>query len=403
MKKTFLIVLVFVFGSFTAKAQDFSFQEMENPDNNEETISRVLLLGNQAFAGGANVNLYYDGSGWNKLSPSRLESISGIEKPDGEIYALHFANHQPFYRWNDNAKIWQTINKPEGIDGLRGTFVKSENITYFCQFTNDNYGEIWFYDGSSFQKRKSDFYLVYTDIWVKDQSNIFLMARTPGEGSFLYRYNDIEQELSLLHTFPSDRGIPKGIHSYDNNIFFITIDSDVYKWNDEEETMEDIRLYSEGEQYYYNDAVFATDENNIFVAGWSGLLHINLEAGTEQNIYSGGKFRDASVYENRVFLVGDNGIIVEMLIGESSSNEDIRASLKLSPNPVEDVLRIELPVLGLGTKEVEIFNSLGQVVLHSSFSSLETSLDLSALARGIYFVRVSEGKNVLTIEKIIKK
>jgi hypothetical protein len=311
--------------------------------------------------------------------------------------------YDPFYRWNDDTKNWQTINKPSGIESLRGMFVKSENITYFCQLTNDDYGEIWFYDGSSFVKRKSDFDLWYTDIWVKNQSNILLMAWTPGEASYLYRYNDIEQELTLLHTFPSDRGIPRGIYSYDDNIFFITIDSDVYQWNDEEETMVDIRLYSEGQGAYYNTSIFAIDNNNVFITGWKGLLHIDIENGNEENIYSGGKFRDASVWENRVFLVGDNGIIVEMLIGGSSSEEEISSILSIYPNPVEDVLRIELPVLELGTKEVEVFNSIGQTILRSSFSSLETSLDISALTKGIYFVKVSEGKKVLATDKLIKK
>jgi hypothetical protein len=45
MKKMFLIALIFVFGCFTANAQDFSFQEMENPDNDEGDIYSVLLLG----------------------------------------------------------------------------------------------------------------------------------------------------------------------------------------------------------------------------------------------------------------------------------------------------------------------------------------------------------------------
>lgn len=94
--------------------------------------------------------------------------------------------------------------------------------------------------------------------------------------------------------------------------------------------------------------------------------------------------------------------VVKAKMGNSSSTELVQDNLVygLYPNPVEDVLTIELPLNANAT--VEVVNVLGNVVLSSEVSASDNELNMGALPKGIYLVRISNGEAVHT-ERIIKE
>lgn len=80
-----------------------------------------------------------------------------------------------------------------------------------------------------------------------------------------------------------------------------------------------------------------------------------------------------------------------------------KKQVRIYPNPTSGILRIE--VLNLGEADnctLRIFNSAGAQVTSTLTTSATASLDISGQPNGIYFLRISIGKEESTW-KIIKK
>ena len=70
---------------------------------------------------------------------------------------------------------------------------------------------------------------------------------------------------------------------------------------------------------------------------------------------------------------------------------------KVYPNPAQNMLHVE----GTGLTEVEVFNIMGQSVLHVG-ENFET-VDISHLQNGIYFIRIKTTEGEKTVKIVIKK
>lgn len=94
--------------------------------------------------------------------------------------------------------------------------------------------------------------------------------------------------------------------------------------------------------------------------------------------------------------------VVKAKKGNSAETELVKSSVVagIYPNPVTDVLTIDLAVSGEAT--VEVITLLGNVVERAQISASEKSLNLSHLASGVYMVRITNGVAVYT-ERIVKK
>lgn len=78
--------------------------------------------------------------------------------------------------------------------------------------------------------------------------------------------------------------------------------------------------------------------------------------------------------------------------------------VKVYPNPVSNTLTIESRALGTAQQEkneVSIYNVLGEKILSQNFLGQKHSLNVSAFAKGIYFVEVKTEKAVVT-RRIVK-
>ena len=76
-------------------------------------------------------------------------------------------------------------------------------------------------------------------------------------------------------------------------------------------------------------------------------------------------------------------------------------AILLYPNPVSDKLVISLPTYNGNTK-LSIFNVSGEKVLERQITDYKTQLDISALPRGVYFMRLQDEKMV-EVGKMVKK
>ncbi len=94
------------------------------------------------------------------------------------------------------------------------------------------------------------------------------------------------------------------------------------------------------------------------------------------------------------------GDFMELYLGQT----DI---VRIYPNPVTDVLNVEYSIASFGTINIAIINSLGQVVQvplstqTAPFQQQRTTLDLSQLPRGTYYITIVGNEDNAT-EKFIK-
>lgn len=86
------------------------------------------------------------------------------------------------------------------------------------------------------------------------------------------------------------------------------------------------------------------------------------------------------------------------IVDEAKNNFPV---IEIYPNPVHDLLSINLGSVDFTTVKVEVINSIGQVVLLSNVTSNQMPLNVSQLASGIYIVKVVINKETIK-HKLIK-
>ncbi len=75
--------------------------------------------------------------------------------------------------------------------------------------------------------------------------------------------------------------------------------------------------------------------------------------------------------------------------------------IAIIPNPSNDKITISSPAI-TGNTQLSIFNVSGEKVIERQITDNETQIDISALPRGVYFVRVQNEKMV-EVGKMVKE
>ena len=76
-------------------------------------------------------------------------------------------------------------------------------------------------------------------------------------------------------------------------------------------------------------------------------------------------------------------------------------SFEMYPNPVSDLLNIQLPT-GSEKAEVSVFDYTGRLVSSKTISSNDTAIDVQKISKGIYMIRVA-ANNKIGVQRFIKK
>ena len=74
----------------------------------------------------------------------------------------------------------------------------------------------------------------------------------------------------------------------------------------------------------------------------------------------------------------------------------------INPNPSLGEFIISITSIS-GNKTAEIYNTVGQLIFREPLVSLQTKINLSEQANGVYFVRIIENGNTVYYSKIIKE
>jgi len=82
-----------------------------------------------------------------------------------------------------------------------------------------------------------------------------------------------------------------------------------------------------------------------------------------------------------------------------AENKAIMNRINVFPNPTNDILNIQLSLFSKGT--IVIYNSIGQIAKAINIDKNNLSLDISSWNKGIYFIRLFDGKGNNSISKLI--
>ena len=89
-------------------------------------------------------------------------------------------------------------------------------------------------------------------------------------------------------------------------------------------------------------------------------------------------------------------------------NEYSGFEFKLYPNPTKDIVNVQLTMNNeqLGDVDIQVFDIYGKlldVIKLQSGTSLQTQIDLSRYANGVYLIKAVAEGNVLAVRKVVKK
>lgn len=133
---------------------------------------------------------------------------------------------------------------------------------------------------------------------------------------------------------------------------------------------------SENNIKYYLDNLLIATVNNFTKIDLQGMnfLHDN---------YGGDAYFDNIIYNS------DNLAV----------NDATKGNIKLYPNPVKDILKLNLPN-GEKISTIEVYNTLGQKV--SDFSNVE-EINLTKLKAGVYIINLKNNQGKTYTSKIVKQ
>ena len=93
-----------------------------------------------------------------------------------------------------------------------------------------------------------------------------------------------------------------------------------------------------------------------------------------------------------------------MAIGASVGIKEtsINGNVFISPNPTNGLLNVNFSSLLQNTK-IELYNSIGALVLTEAMSNKNNAINMSNFSSGIYFMKVIEVNKVIAVKKVVKE
>jgi hypothetical protein len=154
---------------------------------------------------------------------------------------------------------------------------------------------------------------------------------------------------------------------------------------------------------------------NNSLSSLAGLDNIDANSITDLLIESNSSLSTCEVKSVCDYLAAPNGTIeIHLNAPGCNSQEEVEAAcltaveeiktgngITIIPNPSNDKITISQPLL-TGIAQLSIFNVSGEKVIERQLTNNETQINISALPRGVYFVRLQNEKMV-EVGKMVKK
>ena len=157
---------------------------------------------------------------------------------------------------------------------------------------------------------------------------------------------------------------------------------------------------------YYGIPFSAMDKYNIYFIWGDKIIKTNYLISYIDTVHTFNfkfKYRNIKFINDRIgFIIGENGTILKTRNAGGGTvgineGEELKKKIKVFPNPVKGLLRIEVPD-GLVIKDTELLNLEGREV--KRFKKGLTVLKVSDIPAGPYVLRINTSEGVFT-EKVV--
>jgi hypothetical protein len=160
-----------------------------------------------------------------------------------------------------------------------------------------------------------------------------------------------------------------------------------------------------------NNQQITIDVGDTIIWTWgSGTHNLRATSGTES--FDSGYFTGAGNTFTYTFnQVGSTDYVCDPHAGNMNGTVTVTStagisknnllSFEMYPNPVSDLLNIQLPT-GTEKAEVSVFDYTGRLVSSKIISSNDTAIDVQKISRGIYMIRVATNTKI-GVQRFIKK
>lgn len=144
---------------------------------------------------------------------------------------------------------------------------------------------------------------------------------------------------------------------------------------------------------------------------WGAGTH-NLRATSGTESFDSGYFTGAGNTFTYTFnQVGSTNYVCDPHAGNMNGTVTVTSTAGISenkllsfdmyPNPVSDMLTVQLPI-GTEKAEVSIFDYTGRLVSLKTISSNDATIDIQSISKGIYMIRVATNTKI-GVQRFIKK
>ena len=160
-----------------------------------------------------------------------------------------------------------------------------------------------------------------------------------------------------------------------------------------------------------NNQQITIDVGDTIIWTWgSGTHNLRATSGTES--FDSGYFTGAGNTFTYTFnQVGSTDYVCDPHDGNMNGTVNVTStagisennllSFEMYPNPVSDLLSIQLPT-GTEKAEVSVFDYTGRLVSSKTISSNDTAIDVQKISKGIYMIRVATNTKI-GVQRFIKK
>ena len=121
------------------------------------------------------------------------------------------------------------------------------------------------------------------------------------------------------------------------------------------------------------------------------------ELGSTLLNYTGPPYPPCSVMTLNMSQIGPNACTTTDVVEQSNW----KGNVLLFPNPAENEIGVNSYV-GSADLTITIYDVIGNVLIEKADLPNQTKLDISSLAKGIYFLRVMNGNEIVGTEKFVK-
>ena len=160
-----------------------------------------------------------------------------------------------------------------------------------------------------------------------------------------------------------------------------------------------------------NNQQITIDVGDTIIWTWgSGTHNLRATSGTES--FDSGYFTGAGNTFTYTFnQVGSTNYVCDPHAGNMNGTVTVTStagitknnllSFDMYPNPVSDMLTVQLPT-GTEKAEVSIIDYTGRLVFSKTISFNDTSIDVQSISKGIYIIRVASNAKI-GVQRFIKK